>query len=226
MKRKPAAPLPFQRASAKMLPKLQKLLAEVVNDIPVSDKKKEADPKAAARGLTTEAARHTALLSGALALPSGPLGVLTMIPDLVAVWRRQARLVSDIAAVYGQESRLTREMMMYCLFRHVSSDAVKDIVVRTGQRVIVSQTTVVVFHRVLRVIVGDLLSMVAGRFMARWLPVIGSAAVAAYSYRDTKEVGQTAIEALGSPGLPEGRGQSVSRKGRKKVLAVDAVPVD
>ena len=182
----------------KALPKLEKLLSEVVSDIPESQKTKAVEPEAVSRGLASAAARHTAVLTGALALPTGPLGVLTLVPDLVAVWRRQAQLVADIAATYGRKDRLTRELMMYCLFRHVSADAVKDIAVRAGQRLIVTHTTVIVFYRVVRVILGDLIAVLAGRFLLRWLPILGAASVAAYSYRDTKQVGDTAIEAFGS----------------------------
>lgn len=32
----------------------------------------------------------------------GPLGLLTILPDMYAIWRVQAQLVADIAAVYGK----------------------------------------------------------------------------------------------------------------------------
>lgn len=190
----------FQQVSTEALGRtmqeLQNLLAEVVNDIPTSRLKKAKDPETAARGLASEAARHAALVTGALALPTGPLGVLLMAPDLVVVWRRQAQLVADIAAVHGRTPQLTRDTMMYCLFRHVSSDAFQDVVARVGHRLVVTPTTVLVSYRIMRVIVGDVLSLLAGRFLFRWLPVLGAGAIAAYSYRDTKEVGATAIEAF------------------------------
>lgn len=175
-------------------PQLEKVLKEVVLDIPESQKKKSADPKETARGLAAEAARKAAAYSGALAIPQGPLGILTMVPDLVIVWRTQAQLVADVAAVYGQSDRLDKELMAYCLFKHVSADAVKDIVVRAGERVIVSPTTVIAFYRVLNMIVGQFLAVMAGRFMMRWLPILGIAGLAAYSFKDTKRVGETAIE--------------------------------
>lgn len=182
----------------KVASKLEKALAEVVSDIPESSKKKAPDPEAAARGLSSEAARYAAGVTGVLALPGGPLGVLTLVPDLVVVWRRQAQLVADIAAVYGKSAQLDRKLMTYCLFRHVSSDAVKDIVVRAGQRAIVSPTSIITLYKILRLIAGDFLSLVAGRFMIRWFPAIGAAGLAAYSYRDTKKVGETAIETFGA----------------------------
>lgn len=179
-------------------PRIEKLLSEVVLDIPESARKKSSDPETVARGLAAEAARKAAVCSGALALPQGPLGVLTMVPDLVVVWRCQAQLVADIAALYGQTARLDKELMAYCLFRHVAGDALKDVVMRAGERVIVSTTTIIAFYRVLRMIAGQYLAFLAGRFMVRWLPVIGIASLAAYSYKDTKRVGETAIETFRS----------------------------
>jgi hypothetical protein len=48
----------------------------------------------------------------------GQLGLLTVLPDLVAMWRIQSQLVSDIAAVYGKTANLGREHMLWCLFKH------------------------------------------------------------------------------------------------------------
>ena len=56
--------------------------------------------------------------AGTLALPPGPLGWLTILPEMLAVWKIQSQMVADIAALYGQKSTLTEEQMVYCLFRH------------------------------------------------------------------------------------------------------------
>jgi hypothetical protein len=37
-----------------------------------------------------------------MALPPGPLGLATVIPDLLAIWKLQQQLVADIAAVFGK----------------------------------------------------------------------------------------------------------------------------
>ena len=99
-----------QAASAELKRQLEKLLTEVVNDIPVSHQKKLDYPDAASRSLASGAARDASLLTGALAIPGGPLGILTILPDLVSVWRRQAQLVADVAAVHGRTDRLDREV--------------------------------------------------------------------------------------------------------------------
>ncbi len=85
------------------------------------------------------AARNAALLSGSLALPPGPLGMLTVLPDLYLIWKIQRQMVADIFALHGRTAELTRTHMLYCLFRHMASQVLRDVVVRAGERALVRQ---------------------------------------------------------------------------------------
>src|SRR5437667_11827423 len=114
-------------------------IEDIVARVPATREGKADDPAAAARTLARKAAARAAALSGALALPPGVLGMLTVLPDLVAIWRIQAQLVSDIAGLYGKDLQLTRSHMVYCLFRHAATQFTRDVVVRTGQRLVVRQ---------------------------------------------------------------------------------------
>jgi hypothetical protein len=105
---------------------------DVVGSIPGSSARPSARPDEAARKLANAAAAKAALISGGLALPPGPLGWLAILPDLIAIWRLQSQMVADIAALYGQTATLTREHMLYCLFRHAAAQAVRDLVVRAA----------------------------------------------------------------------------------------------
>jgi len=59
-------------------------------------------------------------VAGTLALPPGPLGWMTILPEMVGVWKIQAQMVADIAALYGKTATLTQEQMLYCLFKHTA----------------------------------------------------------------------------------------------------------
>jgi arginine repressor len=48
------------------------------------------------------------------------------------------------------------------------------------------------------------------RTLARWVPLIGAAGMAAYSYYDTKCVAETAIEAFSKPIVIEGTSKAQS----------------
>lgn len=173
---------------------LHDMLHRVVDIIPFSLQTVSTDPQVKARKLGNIAAMKAAAFSGALAMPPGPFGLLTLIPDLVGIWRIQAQLVADIAAVYGKTAFLTREGMMYCLFRHGAAQALRDIVVRSGQRLLIRQATLKTIESVLQKIGVKLSQRLATKAITRWLPVIGAVGVGAYAYYDTAEVAKTAIQ--------------------------------
>ncbi len=176
-------------------------LENAVSGVPASRQRAVEAPARAARALARKAAAKAATLSGALALPPGALGMLTVLPDLVAIWRIQAQLVSDIAGLYGKDLQLTRSHMVYCLFRHAATQFTRDVVVRTGQRLMFRQLSGGALKSVLSGIGMSVTQRVAGTTASRWVPVVGAAAVAGYAYYDTLQVAKTAINLLETPAL-------------------------
>ena len=171
-------------------------LERVIADIPMPSTQKVDRPDEATDAIARRAARQAAVLSGSLALPPGPLGIATLLPDLYLIWQTQRRMVSDMFGVYGQSADLTRSHMLYCLFRHAASHVLRDVAVRAGQRLVVRQLS----GSVLRGALGDVgvvvSKRVAGNAAGRWIPLAGAAAVGAYAYWDTMQVAATARRLL------------------------------
>jgi EcsC protein family len=180
-----AAGQPSQRIAQQIL--------DFLSDIPRSREQPREDPRARVEAIALAARRKAFLTSSSLALPPGPLGWLTVLPELVAIWKIQAQMVADIAAACGQHTTLTREQMLYCLFRHAASQAVRDLVVRTGQRWIVHTATAHTIRRVAQRIGVKLSERTLGSALARMLPVAGALGVGAYAWYDTRQVARTAI---------------------------------
>ena len=187
-----AAPYPV--AIVEPAGRLTQLVVDYVGVVPDSTKKTALQPRAAARSLARTAARKAAATSGSLALPPGPLGLLTLVPDLIAVWKIQSQLVADIAAVYGRSATLTKEQMVYCLFRHLASQAVRDLVVRAGERWLVQRASLALLQTVASRIGVKLSKKMIGSSLSRWLPLVGALGVGAYAYYDTNQVASTAME--------------------------------
>jgi hypothetical protein len=177
-----------------MLDKLFRVLLKVVNDIPETREKQANHAVLRAREIVENASLRAAAISGSLALPSGPLAWLTIIPDLAAIWRLQAQMVADIGAVFGKRGKLTEESLMYCLFRHAAAQVVRDLVSRMGERVVVQRVSWRVAENVLQNIGVKLVHRVARGGLWRLLPLFGALAVAGYAYYDTDQVGATAID--------------------------------
>ena len=174
--------------------KVSQAILGIAAAIPQSTEPFSTTPHAQARALAESAARVAAGISAGAAMAPGPLGLLTLLPDLVAVWRVQSQLVADIGAVYGKSTMLTREQMLYCLFKHTASHVARDLVMRAGERFLVQRAS----GTALQVIAGRIGIKVAqktlGKAFARWAPVVGAIGVGGYAYYDTKKVAANAIE--------------------------------
>ncbi len=164
-----------------------------LGEVPRSAEPESVSPLARAEVIATAARRRAFVASASLSLPPGPLGWLTVLPELVTIWRIQARMVADIASAFGQKSTLTREQMLYCLFRHTAAQALRDIVVRAGERFIVREVTASALRHAAERIGVKLSQRALGSGAARLLPVIGAAGVGAYAWLDTRQVARTAI---------------------------------
>lgn len=171
-------------------------ILEFVSRIPDSEVPKAAKASAEeeCRRMASAAANKAALTAGSLALPPGPLGWLTVLPELVAIWRIQGQLVSDIAAAYGKTAKLGREQMLWCLFRHTAAQAFRDIAIRVGDRLVFRTTATSVLQRLAGRIGVSVTKRAVGKGISRWLPVVGALGVGAYAYYDTGQVAKTAID--------------------------------
>lgn len=171
-----------------------KAILDFIGQVPTTQEVKSYDPDSHARGIARSAQSKAAATAATLALPPGPLGWLTVMPELLAVWRIQAQMVADIAGVYGKQGSLTREQMLYCLFRHAVAQAVRDLVVRVGQRYIVQHASLRTIESIARRIGIHFTRHAVGKAAARWMPVVGALGVGGYAYYDTRQVANTAID--------------------------------
>ncbi len=169
-------------------------ILSLVLRVPVSGEGEVAQPKARSRALGRAAARQASLMAGSLALPPGFLSWLTILPELLGVWRLQAQMVSDIAAVYGKTATLGREQMLYCLFKHVSVQLFRDVVVRVGERYVVKAASLGFIPLAARTLGVRVTKNILGKSVSRLVPLIGAVGVGAYAYFDTTQVAKTAIE--------------------------------
>jgi len=156
--------------------------------------------KTTCQKLVTVAAMKTATISGGMALPPGPIGLVTILPELKLVWLTQTQLVSDIAAIYGKTISLDQQAMLYCLFKHGLATGFKEIVVRVGERYLIKRASLRAIQALLKKIGVSVTQRLLGRSVSRWLPIIGAGAIAAFSYKDTTNGATTVASTAGAAG--------------------------
>jgi hypothetical protein len=191
-------------------------ILDFVSQVPDSKVDSSKDPSGEARRLANRAAQRAALTAGSLALPPGPLGWLTLLPELIAIWKIQGQMVSDIAAVYGRHAMLGREQMLWCLFRHTAAQAFRDLVVRMGDRLVFRRMSHGIAQRVAKQVGVKLTQRTVSEGISRWLPVVGALGVGAYAYYDTGQVAATAIALFSGDMSMEGEAEDAPAKPTKK----------
>ncbi|HEX8373163.1 MAG TPA: hypothetical protein VF585_10315 [Chthoniobacterales bacterium] len=179
--------------------RLTTAILDAVGHIPDSDEARSQTPRERARQIASASAAKAALTAGALSAPPGLAGMLTLLPELMTIWRLQTKMVADIAAVYGQSSKLTREQMLYCLFKASAAQAVGALVVIVGESVLIRRPTLRVLQKVAGKVGMKVTQRLLGKGIARWLPIEGALGVGAYTYYETGQVAQTAIELFEKP---------------------------
>lgn len=181
---------------------LGRAVLDAIGDIPRSDRHLSQQAARDSQRAATLAGGKAALAAGTLALPLGPVGWLTVLPEMVAVWRLQAKLVADIAALHGRSADLSPEALLYCLFQHSTGQVLRDLLMRVGERSAVQTLSVRALQLVAAKIGAKLAQKAVGRGMARWLPIAGAVGLGAYALWDTRQVAATAIALFGRPALP------------------------
>ena len=179
------------------------IIERVISHVPAPKTHQVADPDRAADEIARTATRQAALLSGSLALPPGPFGMVTVLPDLYLIWKTQRQMVADIFGLYGRAAELSRSHMLYCLFRHAASQVMRDFVVRTGQRIVVEQLSSGAVKAIASKVGVSMTKRVAGSAASRWVPLVGAAAVGAYAYWDTLQVAKTARRLMDTGAHPK-----------------------
>lgn len=173
--------------------RLTQTVIDFLGEVPGTSEHRSSKPRERAAAIVRSATRKAAITSGTLSLPPGPLGWLTVLPELLAIWRIQAQMVADIAAVYDGKSHLTREQMLYCMFRHTAAQAFRDIAMRVGERVVLRTASAATLQRIASRVGISLSRRAFAGGVARWLPLLGAASVGAYAWFDTGRVARTTI---------------------------------
>lgn len=178
------------------------LILSLVSDVPASVEPASLTPRDRARRIARSASTKAATLAGALALPPGPLRWATILPEIHAVWKIQRQMVADIAAAYGQSADLSREQMLFCLFRHTAAQAVRDLAVRAGERYLVKKASLSTLQKVAGKVGLRLSRDSLGRSLAGMVPVLSAVGVGGYAWYDTRGVARTAIALFEDPRGP------------------------
>jgi len=149
-------------------------------------------PEEVVESLIQNACFKSSLVSATCSLPPGPLGILSILPELILLYRIQGHLVLDIAALHGKEAQVTKDLLLYCLFKHGSAHLFRKIIEESSFRVLVRPTTMKFFQTLLEKIGLMISRTIIRKQFARWVPILGAVFTGGFAFYDTRKVGYTA----------------------------------
>jgi hypothetical protein len=145
------------------------------------------------RPLRREYCLKTAGISLFSGLLPGILGGLSVLPEMYSILRLQVRMIKDIAVLYGKEKYLTKELILYCLFKQNQIDLFSRSIQMSGTRLLLRSYSAELFQKLLNKIGFQVQKKTDNKFSTRIYSIFGSTIGGSVTYFDTRIVAYTAV---------------------------------
>lgn len=132
-----------------------------------------------------------ASISGGMNLIPGTFGMAASIPEILLVISNQFGMIYDIAKAYGKKE-ISKELLLG-LFMYSVGNVAGNILIIQSQKIIVKKAGASVLQKIISMLGGKITQKLASSMAAKWIPVAGAVAMAAWSRYTTNELGKKAI---------------------------------
>ncbi len=140
------------------------------------------------RTLLSEPKSRAEKATGAAQLPN-----IAVIPEIAAVTRNQLAMIYDIGVAHGRSKALTSELLAGVFLTAMGAGA-GSLLFMHGGKVLVRRATLSAFQQVISLLAGRITQQALKSAIGKWLPVVGAAAMAAWSNYLTYKIGKKAVE--------------------------------
>jgi hypothetical protein len=152
----------------------------------------DGEPLGTPEEMTAEAAQKAFTISTSLGLVPGPLGMATILPEVVALAKLHINLIHRIARHHNRQQHVSREIVLLIL-ANVMGVAVGEVLVRKiGTVLVLRSVDSAVAKRVAQKIGSRIVSKAAEKAIGRWIPVLTAPLFGYFSRSLTKKVGREA----------------------------------
>ncbi len=152
----------------------------------------EDEPVGTPEEMIDEAAQKAFNISTSLGLLPGPLGMATVLPEVVALAKLHINLIHRIARHHNRQEQVTREIVLLIL-ANVMGVAVGEVLVRKiGTTLVIRSVDSAVAKRVAQKIGTSMINKAAEKAIGRWIPVLTAPLFGYFSRSLTKKIGREA----------------------------------
>lgn len=149
-------------------------------------------------GIISSASNKNALISGGASLIPGPWGMLAAIPEITLVVSNQIKMIYDIGIAHDKEKVMNKELLASIVLMSMGSGGI-SLLTMHGSKYLIKRTSLQFFQKMIKKLAGDISQKLIKSTIAKWLPVVGVAAMATWSKYSTKTIGKKATEILSKP---------------------------
>lgn len=141
------------------------------------------------------------IAAGASMVP-GPLGALTIVPELTAIVRNQIQMIYDIGVAHGKEAHLNGNLLLSIFYTATGGGAISLATVKGGQ-LLLKRASLRIIQRIVVWLGGKITQRALKALLARWVPIAGSVAMGVWARQSTVSMGTQAAELLANEILVE-----------------------
>ncbi|MDZ8242101.1 MAG: hypothetical protein RMZ69_34035 [Nostoc sp. ChiQUE01a] len=145
--------------------------------------------------ITKSYSNQNALIAGAANFIPGPWGMLATVPELAAIIRNQIQMIYDLGVAHGKEAHLNKNLLLG-IFSTVLGGGAIGLVSVKGSQLLVKKASLRVIQKIIIWLGGNISQKLLKRFIAKWLPIAGAAAMAIWARQSTISMGEKASQML------------------------------
>lgn len=152
------------------------------------------DPEPILTPLVRSRALTISLIAGAGNFLPSYISYAFSLVEISIILKLQARLVKDIAIIFGKEKELNKDLLFYCLFKNTHPEFWKGFVRFIGSRVLLRPTSYSTFSQLIKKINLQKRVRLESKLFKNLFFILSSVSLSVLAYLDTKIVAQTAIQ--------------------------------
>jgi len=137
-----------------------------------------------------KASRAAFLISTGAGIPTGPIGLATIIPEVLSLTKLQINLIFKIAKFYEQEAKVNKTIILAILGGALGLVLKHALINKVGTRIIVRSLSAEGTKRITREIGEKFATGLLKRGLGRWLPILLAPVFGYFSLSMTRRVGR------------------------------------
>jgi uncharacterized protein (DUF697 family) len=146
-------------------------------------------------GIITRYANTNFVIAGAANLIPGPFGALAVIPELTLVIRNQIQMIYDLGVAHGRETQLNSRSLL-AIFATVGGGGAIGLAAVKGGQLVVKRASLRVIQQVIVWLGGKITQRALKALLAKYVPLVGAAAMAVWARQSTVAMGREAAKLL------------------------------